>query len=97
MWRKFFLYSVRETAESSIQVFKNILILKERLEREVLPHFSTRRQKNAQALIQYLYPNQALNIKTIASLLGLQTNTATALVNDFVEKQETTRNKTPIN
>jgi len=84
-WLKFFLYGVRETAESSIQVFKDILILKERLEREVLPHFSTRRQKNAQALIQYLYPNPALNIKTIARLLGLQTNTATALVNDFVK------------
>jgi len=34
-WLIFFLYGIRETAESSIQVFKDILILKERLERGV--------------------------------------------------------------
>lgn len=84
-WLIFFLYGVRETAENSIQVFKDILLLKERLEREVLPHFTTRRQENAQTLMQYLYKNPVLDIKTVADLLGLQANTAAALVNDFVK------------
>ncbi|MCW8987755.1 MAG: Fic family protein [Gammaproteobacteria bacterium] len=84
-WLVFFLYGVRETAESSIQVFKDIITLKERLEREVLPHFTTRRQENAQTLMQYLYHRPLVNIKDVASLLGLQTNTAAALVNDFVK------------
>jgi len=84
-WLIFFLYGVRETAENSIQVFKDILAMKERLEREVLPHFTTRRQENAQTLMQYLYKTPALNIKEVSNLLGLQANTAAALVNDFVK------------
>jgi len=84
-WLIFFLYGVRETAENSIQVFKDILSLKERLEREVLPHFTTRRQENAQTLMQYLYKKPVLDIKEVSNLLGLQANTAAALVNDFVK------------
>jgi len=84
-WLTFFLYGVRETAENSIQVFKDILTLKERLEREVLPCFTTRRQENAQTLMQYLYQNPVVDIKIVANLLGLQTNTAATLVNDFVK------------
>ncbi|MBE9516151.1 MAG: Fic family protein [Proteobacteria bacterium] len=84
-WLIFFLYGVRETAESSIQVFKDILVLKERMEREVLPHFSTRRQGNAQALMLHLYQMPLVSINGVAALLGLQHNTAAALVNDFVK------------
>ncbi len=84
-WLVFFLYGVRETAENSIQVFKDILALKARLESEVLPHFSTRRQSNAQKLMQHLYQMPVVNINGIANLLGLKHNTATALVNDFVK------------
>ena len=84
-WLVFFLFGIRETAENSIQVFRNILALKERLEREVLPRFSTRRQENAQTLMQYLYKTPAIDIKRVAKLLGLQANTAATLVNDFVK------------
>ena len=84
-WLVFFLYGVRETAENSIQVFKDIIALKEKLEREVLPHFSTRRQKNAQKLMKHLYQTPIINIKVVANQLGLKTNTASALVNDFVK------------
>lgn len=95
-WLVFFLYGVHETAQSSIQVFKDIIALKEKLEREVLPHFSTRRQQNAQNLMQYLYQKPIINIKIVAKLLGLNTNTASDLVNDFVKHgviQELTGNK----
>jgi len=84
-WLIFFLHGIRETALSSIQVFKDTLKLKERLEREVLPHFSTRRQKNAQTLMQTLYKSPVLDIKRVSSLLGLKPNTAATLVNDFVK------------
>jgi cell filamentation protein, protein adenylyltransferase len=84
-WLIFFLYGVKETAQSSIQVFKDILALKERLQREVLPHFSTRRQENAQTLMRYLYQSPAVNIKMVAELLGLKANTAATLVDDFVK------------
>ena len=85
VWLVFFLYGVCETAKNSIQVFKDIIELKERLEREVLPHFSTRRQGNAQALMKMLYQNPLIDIKTIAHAFELQINTATSLVNDFVK------------
>ncbi len=84
-WLVFFLYGVRETAESSIQVFKDIIALKEKLEREVLPRFSTRRQKNAQNLMTHLYQTPVTNIKAVSNLLSLNTNTASALVTDFVK------------
>jgi Fic family protein len=84
-WLGFFLYGIQETANNSIQVFKDILTLKEKLEREVLPHFSTRRQNNAQTLMRYLYQSPTLDIKTVTKLLDLKTNTAAALVNDFVK------------
>ncbi len=84
-WLVFFLIGIQETATNSIQVFKDVLQLKEQLEREVLPHFSTRRQKNAQKLMELLYQVPALDIKAVVKLLDIKTNTAAALVNDFVK------------
>ena len=84
-WLVFFLHGVRETAENSIQVFKDILLLKARLEQEVLPHFGTRRQANAQKLMQYLYQSPFVNIKQVAQLLTVNINTAAAMVDDFVK------------
>jgi len=84
-WLVFFLYGIRETAENSIQVFKDILSLKENIERKILPRFSTRKLTNAQMLMQHLYQAPVVNIKTVASLLELKTNTASALVSDFVK------------
>ncbi len=84
-WLIFFLHGVKETAENSIQVFKDILALKEKIEREVLPHFTTRRQRNAQTLMQYLYRNPIANINMVAVLLDVKPNTASMLVNDFVK------------
>lgn len=95
-WLKFFLLGVRETAANSMQVFKHILVLKERLEREVLPHFSTRRQEKAQKLMMYLYQSPAIDIKGVSSLLDVPANTAGMLVKDFVKHgvlQETTGNQ----
>lgn len=84
-WLVFFLYGVVETAENSIQVFKDILALKLRLEQEVLPRFSTRRQSNAQTLIQHLYQMPVISIKYVAELLDIKQNTAASLVRDFVK------------
>ena len=84
-WLVFFLFGVRETAGNSIQVFKDILALKQRIDKEVLPYFSTRRQDNAQSLIQNLYEAPVTSIKGVSQALNLKTNTASALVSDFVQ------------
>ncbi len=82
-WIRFFLIGVQETAERSIGVFKAILELKERIEREVMPQFHTRRQANAQALMRSLYQNPVVNIKSLKELLNVQANTASSLIGDF--------------
>ena len=84
-WLIFFLYGIQETAQHSIQVFKDILALKESLEREVLPHFSTRRQNNAQRLMKSLYRQPAIDIRTVKEMLDVEVNTATYLINDLVK------------
>jgi Fic family protein len=84
-WVRFFLLGMRETAALSIQVFKDILTLKEGIERESMPTFHVRRQANAQALMRALYQNPMVSIKSVAQLIQAQTNTAAALIDDFVK------------
>jgi Fic family protein len=82
-WLRFFLVGVQDTAERSIGVFKGILDLKEQIERKIMPKFHTRRQVNVRLLMQALYQRPVVNIKMVKDLLDVQTNTASALVNDF--------------
>ena len=84
-WILFFLLGVKETAENSIQVFRDILQLKERIEREVLPRFSTRRQENVQKLMDALYSTPLISIKNASKLLNVNVNTASSLINDLVK------------
>ncbi|MCF8055644.1 MAG: Fic family protein [Desulfocapsa sp.] len=84
-WLRFFLIGVHDTAETSIGVFKAILELKERIEREIMPQFHTRRQANAQALMRFLYQSPVVNIKRVKALLDVQTNTASSLISAFEE------------
>lgn len=84
-WLIFFLHGVCETAKRSIDVFKSILALKEKIEREKLPHFSTRKQANAQALMKILYQRPVVEAKSVSQYLNINANTANSLINDFVE------------
>lgn len=84
-WLIFFLHGVEETARASIDVFRQILALKERIEREVLPRFSHRRQENAQKLMRSLYAQPVTDVKAVKRLLSTTTNTAATLINDMVD------------
>lgn len=84
-WVIFFLHGVEETARASISVFRSILSLKEKIEREVLPHFSSRRQHNAQYLMQFLYQIPIISVNSTAKLLETSTNTASSLISDLVK------------
>ncbi len=83
-WLIFFLHGVEETARLSIGVFRAILALKEHIEREVLPHFSHRRQGNVQALMRLLYKRPVVDVKYVTKMLATTTNTATSLIGDLV-------------
>ena len=83
-WIIFFLHGTVETAHSSAAVFKSILTMKARIEREILPRFSARRQDNAQALVHRLYGRPIIDVKAAAMELKTTTNTATSLIEDLV-------------
>lgn len=83
-WLVFFLYGVEETARASASVFRAVLELKQRIERDVLPRLSARRQDNAQALMRHLYARPVVDVKWAAQITGASTNTASALITDMV-------------
>ncbi len=82
-WLKFFLVGVIETSKSSIDVFKEILSLKSRLETEVLPKLGSKVNRGQQ-LLQVLYQAPMLDIKNIAKTLDISISTANRLIVDFV-------------
>lgn len=84
-WLVFFLDGVEETARSAIAVFKQILQIKTRIDQQVLPRFSGRRQANAQGLIKHLYGHPLIDIKGVMRLLKITHNTANSLVADFIK------------
>jgi len=83
-WLIFFLFGVVETARASASVFRAIIDLKQHIERDVLPRFSTRRQDNAHKLMRHLYAQPVIDVKWATDTLGASTNTASALITDLV-------------
>ena len=83
-WLIFFLHGVEDTARASANAFRDILAIKERIERNVLPRFSTRRHGNAQALMRRLYARPVVNVNEAARVIKATTNTANALITDMV-------------
>lgn len=83
-WLVFFLYGVEETARAAASVFRAVLDLKQRIEREVLPRFSIRRQDNARMLMRHLYGRPVIDVKWTAQMTGATINTAAALITDLV-------------
>ena len=83
-WLVFFMFGVEETARASASVFRAVLGLKQRIEREVLPRFSARRQDNAQALMRQLYARPVIDVKGAMGITAASTNTAAALIDDMV-------------
>ncbi len=84
-WLVFFFHGVEETARSSISVFKEILVLKEKIEREILPRFSIRRQDKIHLLVRHLYAKPVFDIKEVTLLLKTTPNTASSLIADLVK------------
>lgn len=82
-WLVFFLHGILETAQNAIQVLKDVVALKSRLEATFLPFFSLRRQQGAQALMRHLYQTPVVTVKNVAELLDIKSNTAGALIRDF--------------
>ena len=84
-WLVFFLHGVVETARASAQTFKEILALKARIDSDVLPRFSARRQDNAQLVMRNLYARPIADVSLVARWIDGATNTASSLISDMVQ------------
>jgi Fic family protein len=83
-WLKFFLAGVTETANSSIETFKNILTLKKKMEEDVLPLFGSR-QKKAIDVLNYLYGSPVTTINILAKEINISYATCNRIVSDLVK------------
>lgn len=81
-WLKFFLAGVLQTASNSIETFKNILLLKEKLEKEILPRLGSR-QKKALDVLNYLYGQPVVTVNMLSKELKMNYATCNRIVNDL--------------
>ena len=82
-WLKFFLEGVKQTSESSIQTFKNIIALRDRLERSTITVLG-RKTKAAQELLHYLYTRPVVDSNDVAKAMQVNVSTAMRMIEDFM-------------
>lgn len=83
-WIKFFLVGVIETSKESIQVFKDILLLKSRIETEKLPSLGSKIE-NAHKLLKHLFQIPIVDGKFVAEYLEISAATANRLINQLID------------
>lgn len=83
-WLKFFLEGVKQTADSSIQTFKKIITLRNRLERETIIQLG-RKTKSAQELLNLLYKRPIVDSIEVATALKVSPAPALRMIEDFIK------------
>lgn len=81
-WIKFFLVAVIETSQKGVNTFKEILILKEKIEGEKILVLG-KRIKNAKKLINFLYRKPLITSKDVEKILNITTKPANSLIHEF--------------
>jgi len=85
-WIKFFLVGVIETSKESIQVFKDIIGLKNNIELEKLPKLGSKIE-NGHILLKHLFQVPITDSKFVSSYLQTSPSTTNRLINQFIELQ----------
>ncbi|WP_320020397.1 Fic family protein [Labilibaculum manganireducens] len=83
-WIKFFLVGVIETSNGSIQVFKDIITLKNKIETEKLPKLGSKIEKGQQ-LMKQLFQIPIIDSKQVSELLQISPSTANRLIKDLID------------
>ncbi len=83
-WIKFFLVGVIETSKESIQVFKDIIALKSKIDNDKLPTLGSKIE-NGHRLINQLYQTPITDAKFVSELLQISPSTANRLIKQFVD------------
>jgi len=82
-WLKFFLEGVRSTSENSIQTFKNIIKLREKLDHKIIT--LGRKQDLAKRFLLHLYEQPSLDTSDVEQALEIHNSTAKRLIDDFIK------------
>lgn len=83
-WIKFFLVGVIETSKESIQVFKDIIALKNNIETIRLPKLGSKIE-NGQLLMKQLFQIPIIDSKQVSEFLKVSPSTANRLIKDFID------------
>ena len=83
-WIKFFLVGVIDTSKESIQVFKDIIALKNNLELDKLPKLGSKIE-NGRKLLKQLFQKPITDAKFVSGYLQISSSTANRLINQFIE------------
>ena len=85
-WVKFFLVGVIETSKDSIQVFKDIISLKNDIEANRLPKLGSK-MENAQRLLKTLFQIPITDSKSVSKLLKISPATANRLIKELMNQK----------
>lgn len=83
-WVKFFLVGVIETSKESIQVFKDIIALKNNIETVRLPKLKSK-IGNGQLLMNHLFQIPITDSKQVSERLLISASTANRLIQDLID------------
>ena len=83
-WLKFFLVGIIETSESSINTFKSIIKLKDKIEGEQIPSLGSKAKiEKAIKLIRFLYKNPIITVNMLNKEVSFPITTINRLIKDF--------------
>ncbi len=82
-WLKFFMVGVIETAESSITSFRKIIILREKIDNQIIQ--LGKRRPTAQLLLNHLFHQPVITAQETAKVINKSIPTANTLIQDFVK------------
>jgi len=83
MWLKFFFEGIKQTADSSITTFKEIVKHKEQIEQHAILTLE-KKTKLAQQFIRFLYSKPSVDSSEVAVELLINISTALRLIEDFI-------------
>lgn len=83
-WLTFFLNGVIETSDNSIETFKAIIKLREKMQERILKIGTRSKIEKANRLLKYLYKKPFTSVNDIIESLGFETTTANRLIKDFL-------------
>jgi len=83
-WLRFFLEGVIQTAENSIDTFRKIITLREKIEHSKITQLG-KKIKTAQQFLVYLFKNPIVDSEDVSKEMNINVSTGLRLINDFIE------------